>query len=100
MHPKNTKNNVIFAEILTDQNIEHDYKFQEYDNSPLKERDITIPLKKNESIQNSIIEFKKIEGIFEIKKIDSFIKEEINYVTFKIKMNNASLIEFDKKFNI
>jgi phenylalanyl-tRNA synthetase beta chain len=100
MHPKNTKNNVIFAEILTDQNIERDYKFREYDNSPLKERDITIPLKKNESIQNSIIEFKKIEGIFEIKKIDSFIKEEINYVTFKIKMNNASLIEFDKKFNI
>ena len=100
IHPKNTKNNIIFAEILTEKSIKQIYEFSEYDNSPLKERDITIPLKKNESINKAIIEFKKINGIFEIKKIDSFIKEDINYVTFKIKMNDASLLEFDKKFNI
>ncbi len=100
MHPKNTKNNIIFAEILTEKSIKQIYEFSEYDNSPLKERDITVPLKKNESINQTIIEFKKINGIFEIKKIDSFIKEDINYVTFKIKMNDASLLEFDKKFNI
>ncbi|MDK2819982.1 MAG: phenylalanine--tRNA ligase subunit beta [Mycoplasmataceae bacterium] len=98
MHPKITNNNIIFAEIIINENFKQDNKFLDYSNEPLKERDITISLKKNETIEKHMIEFKKISGIYEIKKIDTFIKGEITNVTFRIKMENASLIEFNKKF--
>ena len=100
IHPQNTKNNLIFAEIIINQNTKNDNKFEDYDRSPLKERDITIPLKKNESIKDYLIKFKKIVGIYEIKEKDCFEKDGIKYFTFNIKMNDDALIEFDDKFNI
>ncbi|MGL5617959.1 MAG: phenylalanine--tRNA ligase subunit beta [Metamycoplasmataceae bacterium] len=100
MHPKISSNNLIFAEILIDQKIHSINKFEEYNSNPLKERDITIPIKEGGSIENFMQEIKKIEGIFEIKQIDSFIKENVRKCTFKIKMNDVGIMEFDKKFNI
>ncbi|MGL5732556.1 MAG: phenylalanine--tRNA ligase subunit beta, partial [Metamycoplasmataceae bacterium] len=100
MHPKISKNNLIFAEVLIDQKTSSITKFEDYDNNPLKERDITIPVKEGESIENFVLEIKKIDGIFEIKQIDSFVKEDIKNCTFKVKMNDAAIVEFDKKFNI
>ncbi|MGL6125246.1 MAG: phenylalanine--tRNA ligase subunit beta [Metamycoplasmataceae bacterium] len=100
MHPKISKNNLIFAEILIDQNIKSISKFEEYDNAPLKERDITIPLKEGESINIFIDDLKKIKGIFEVIQIDCFVKGNISNFTFKVKMNEEALTQFDKKFNI
>lgn len=100
IHPKITKNNIIFAEILIDHKFESISRFEKYDDLPLKERDITIPLKENESIDSFMSEIKKISGIFEIKQIDCFKKENVNNFTFKVKMNDSAIIAFDKKFNI
>ncbi|MGL4252291.1 MAG: phenylalanine--tRNA ligase subunit beta, partial [Metamycoplasmataceae bacterium] len=100
IHPKISKNNLIFAEILIDHPNNSINKFEEYSNNPLKERDITIPVKEGESIESFMKEIKKIQGIFEIKQIDSFVKENIKNCTFKVKMNDAAIVEFDKKFNI
>ncbi len=100
IHPKDTKNNLIFAEIIINQTFRYNNKFEDYNNSPLKERDVTIPLKENESIKNHLIDFKKIVGIYEIKEKDCYEKDGIKYFTFNIKMNDVALVEFDKKFNI
>lgn len=98
MHPKITNNNIIFAEIIIDEKVEQNNKFIDYSSEPLKERDVTISLKRNETIEKHINEFKKINGIYEIKKINTFVKGEITNITFRIKMENTSLMEFDKKF--
>ncbi len=100
IHPQFTKNNVIFGEIIIDDISIKSNKFIEYANFPLKERDITISLKENESINEFMTNIKKINGIYEIKKIASFIKGDLTNITFKVKLDDLALIEFDNKFNI
>lgn len=99
-HPKMSDNNIIFAEIIIDKIIKQNNKFIDYDNSPLKERDITISLAKNETIKEFLESINKISGIYEINKIASFDKGKVTNITFKIKMNDDALVEFNKKFNI
>lgn len=99
MHPKISDSNLIFAEIIIDNIVDHNNKFNEYESTPLKERDITISLKENESINEFLRSVDKITGIYEIKKTTSFINGDKVNITFKIKMNDLALIEFDNKFN-
>lgn len=90
--------NVIFGEVLLDCIYKNPYNhFIDYDNEPLKERDITISVNKNSSPIYILEKIKMIGDFFSIDLLSIYEKEDIVNWTYKIKMPNSILDIFDRK---
>ena len=95
-NPKILDSNYFMAEILINKiNESKIMKFKEYDENPLKFRDITFKLKANEEIHEYIkdIEFE------EIKEIDVYEKDDYRNVTLRIYGSDEQVQSIDKKYN-
>ena len=90
--------NVIFAEIFLDVIYQPKNLFINYNNQPLKERDITVSLKNNQSPITIIneIKFHFDYEIFSIDLIDVFHKNELINWTYRIKFNPEITEPFDQ----
>ena len=90
--------NVIFAEIFLDVIYQPKNLFINYNNQPLKERDITVSLKNNQSPITIIneIKFHFDYEIFSIDLIDVFHKNELINWTYRIKFNSEITEQFDQ----
>lgn len=94
-NPYRLDSNVIFAEIFEDCIYKPANKFVEFDNSPLKERDITFDIERDYENAIYLNALKSIEGIFSIDLISTFKKGNVNKLTYKIIMNDDALKKFD-----
>lgn len=98
-NPKYIDLNIIFAEIFIDAISNKTIYFEEYNTNPLKERDFTISVNNNESIDNYLKKIKKIKGIFSIELLSKFKKgDKINW-TYKIKINEDNINDLDEIIN-
>lgn len=73
--------------------------FENYDSTPFKSIDLTFELKPHQSIDDKIIEIKKVASIFEIYQIDEFAKPESRNVTLRIIGSNEEIQKINNKFN-
>ncbi|MBD5422964.1 MAG: phenylalanine--tRNA ligase subunit beta [Mycoplasma sp.] len=87
---------IIFAEILEEIIYKPKNKYIEFDNRPLKERDITFEINKDYELGMYLNALKSIDGLFSIKHISTYKKDNIDKITYKILMNENALNEFDK----
>lgn len=98
IHPRLKISDAYFAEILQPKKLKSKTKFTPYDVSPLKARDVTIAFDPQESTAPKIREFLAIEGVFEVKIIDSFQKDQKNNITFRIVLNDSAIKKLEKQF--
>ncbi|MGZ9428810.1 phenylalanine--tRNA ligase subunit beta [Mycoplasma sp. 1012] len=90
----------LFAEINLDAIEKEKVIFKEYDNSPLKSRDITFSLTKRESIENVINELYALyQNIFSIKIKDKFETEIEVKITLNILCDEIGMKLIDQKYN-
>lgn len=88
----------IFAEVLLDVIYHPKNQFINYDNQPLKERDLTISLNQLETPAKILdeIKFHFDQDIFSIELIDVFNKAQMVNWTYKIKLNAQAIDQFDQ----
>ncbi|MDD7897390.1 phenylalanine--tRNA ligase subunit beta, partial [Metamycoplasma hyosynoviae] len=100
LNPFYLKSDLIFAEILIDKLDNNKLSYKPYNKQPLKSRDITFTLQKNESIDSKLEELKKIKGIFEIKIIDVYKKDDnTQNITVSVLIEDWATKKFDQIFN-
>ncbi|AZZ65473.1 phenylalanine--tRNA ligase subunit beta [Metamycoplasma phocicerebrale] len=100
IHPKLINNDAIFVEMKLNKIKNISRQFKNYRHEPLKNRDITIELKNNESISSTIQKLKNIIGIHQCKIIDVYQKtDNLKAVTLSIKIEDWAIKQFDKDFN-
>lgn len=90
---------VIFAEVFVDTIYKPYNQFTNYENNPLKERDVTICLKENISPIYKLEKIKEIGNIFSVKLLSTFAKNGLINWTYKIKMSETTANVFDKKID-
>lgn len=95
-NPKYINLNIIFAEILIEFIPEKRTIFKDYNPNPLKERDVTFSIEDGKSIDLFIKQLKKINGIFSIKFLYKYKKENKVNLTYRIKINEDNIKELDK----
>ena len=99
-NPFYLKSDAVYCEILINNIKNNPLKYVSYNKSPLKSRDITIPVQKNKSIIDIINKINNMKGIFEVKLIDVYNKsDDIKNITLKIILENWATKKFDKDFN-
>lgn len=92
----NISPDIIFCEILEEIIYHPMNKFKEFDDQPLKERDITFEIKKDYENDMYLNQIEAIDGIFSIKLISTYEKNNVKKLTYKILMNEKALSEFEK----
>lgn len=92
----NISPDIIFCEILEEVIYSPMNKFREFDDQPLKERDITFEIKKDYENDMYLNQLEAIDGIFSIKLISTYEKDNVKKLTYKILMNEKALSEFEK----
>ena len=96
INPKISNNESFIAELLLNAiNNNKEIKYNEYDKSPLKHRDVTFVLEKG---QNIISKIQNI-NVIEYKVIDSFKKENQNKITVRFLGTDQQIKDIDKDFN-
>lgn len=100
-HPKFLIDSPIFIEMLIPSKKVKKVKniFSEFNPSPLKQRDITIEIKENETLKNFINKIEKIDGIFDYFEIDRFVVDQMEKITFRFLIEENTISQFDKEFN-
>ena len=100
LNPNFLKSDAFFAEIMLDKINNFPYKYKPYNKTPLKSRDITICVHKNQSIIDTINKLNSLKGIFEIKVKDIYQKsEDERNITLSILLEDWATKKFDKDFN-
>ena len=100
LNPNFLKSDAFFAEIMLDKINNFPYKYKPYNKMPLKSRDITICVHKNQSIIDTINKLNSLKGIFEIKVKDIYQKlEDERNITLSILLEDWATKKFDKDFN-
>ncbi len=82
VHPSLTKVDAFIAEFI-EQEFVYTNSFADYSTDPLKSRDVTFELSLKEDIDSKLVELRKLNA-YDIKVIDTFVKEDINKVTIRI----------------
>ncbi|MCU4117184.1 phenylalanine--tRNA ligase subunit beta [Mycoplasma zalophi] len=75
-HPSTLNSDAYYVEILLNEDIDTSKVFKKYKNDPLKQRDFTFSLKPQQDIEFILDKLKNLKGIYEIKVVDSFKKDE------------------------
>ncbi|ACF07101.1 phenylalanine--tRNA ligase subunit beta [Metamycoplasma arthritidis] len=100
IHPNLLKDEAIYSEILLEDLSPNAPSFKTFNKLPLKSRDITINLQPNESIEATIDKLNQIKGIFQIRVMGTFLKEDkTKNVTLSILLEEWATKKFDKDFN-
>lgn len=100
LNPNFLKSDAFFAEITLDKINNFPYKYKPYNKMPLKSRDITVCVHKNQSIIDTINKLNSLKGIFEIKVKDIYQKsEDERNITLSILLEDWATKKFDKDFN-
>ncbi len=98
LHPNINSTEAFVSEVIIEE-IKAEITFNQYDESQLKNRNITFELKDKEEILMYTKSIETIPGIFSVKVSDIFIKDYIRKVTLEVKGNQESIKLFDEKFN-
>ncbi|AAT28002.1 phenylalanine--tRNA ligase subunit beta [[Mycoplasma] mobile] len=96
INPSLKISDLIFVEILLDEFNISKNQFKEYNFDPLKFRDITFSIEKNQSIDTYLKELKKIKNIFEVQIIDKFEKNEKLNITVRILLEDDAIKNLDE----
>ncbi len=95
-NPFKFNSDVIFAEILEECIYREPVnKFAEFDSDPLKERDVTFEIEKDYEHAMFISALESIEGVFSVKLLSTFKKDNKNRITYRILMDEKALEKFD-----
>ncbi|QJR44116.1 phenylalanine--tRNA ligase subunit beta [Mycoplasma miroungirhinis] len=97
LHPSVLKSDYYYLEIFLDEDIQPNKVFKKYKNESLKQRDYTFSLQQNQDIETILEKLKSLKGIYEIKVIDSFKKDENTLnVTISILIEDWAIKKLDQ----
>ncbi|MGP1451164.1 MAG: phenylalanine--tRNA ligase subunit beta [Metamycoplasmataceae bacterium] len=99
VHPKLNWLDCFVAEIFKTPISSSNMQVKETIYEPLKSIDLTFAIPLNSYVQSKIEEIKSLIEPFEIKVIDSFIKNDLNYITIRVTSKNEDIELLNRTYN-